>query len=481
MSGSKHSLGPAVDQQACDPKAHDMTDSQANDKEAIEPQDEHSNLSVVDGMLEPRCDASNGEGEADDTNSEDDDQSQGGEAEETEDAEHDDASRASDDSWEDEPRPLDLNYEALKHIATYFLPGSHGACIGITTIRRGAFHEIRVLHFEDGWTCIGRFTREKEMLNKTESELATIDYLLKHTSIPVPKTLFVNYNENHVVGAAFVLMERLEGVKLSELWDKLSLQHRLYVIGQLGDVVGQLADLRFDQIGSLTGGGSVGPLLNISREVFDVLEGPFATTSDYFCAALNENRRYRPKEALAFYPAIKEELRTFLDNEASNPTLHAPYRLIHDDLNFWNILVTQEGAEQPPKITGVIDWDYAYTGPLHYLCDYPPAVLDMNTPEEQADDSKLLRQHFVKTVAHRFPKGSADRENVKRCFREKSWLLTGFQLRFAGWELTPELVETACVNGYLISIRGDDEDDFNHPYGACEDYEVDSDPESDDE
>jgi hypothetical protein len=48
----------------------------------------------------------------------------------------------SDDSWEGEPPPLELNYDALKHIADLFLPGSHGACVDITTSKRGTFHKL---------------------------------------------------------------------------------------------------------------------------------------------------------------------------------------------------------------------------------------------------------------------------------------------------------------------------------------------------
>ena len=52
--------------------------------------------------------------------------------------------------WDDEEYPpLELNYDALNHIATYYLPGNHGKCTNINTIARGGFHEIRVLEFED--------------------------------------------------------------------------------------------------------------------------------------------------------------------------------------------------------------------------------------------------------------------------------------------------------------------------------------------
>lgn len=117
--------------------------------------------------------------------------------------------------WTEACPLLDLNYDALKHIGTYYLPGGHGACTEISTIQRGAFHEIRVLHFEYAWSCICRFTREAEILAKAESELATMAYVKAHTTIPVPDAYFVNFNPDHVVGAPFVLMERMPGTTLT--------------------------------------------------------------------------------------------------------------------------------------------------------------------------------------------------------------------------------------------------------------------------
>lgn len=393
-----------------------------------------------------------------------------------------DGSHATTKSWfSDEPPPLVLNYDAIKHMATQFIPGSHGACVDITTIPRGTFHEVRLLHFEDGWTCIARFTREEERLLKTESELATIEYVREHTSIPVPKTFLVNYNENHVVGSPFVFMERIEGGRLSDIWGCLSTSHKLSIVEQTANIVGQLADLHFDKIGSLTSEGAVGPLLNISREAFDDLEGPFTTTLDYVRASLNENRLHRPKEAMDLYPEIKEEIAQWLKGNP-DPNMKPPFRLIHNDLNTWNIMVVHPDPELPPRITGVIDWDWAYTGPSYYLFEYPATLIECKNHEDDEAQLKLLRKHFVKTLVNRYPKGSQERANVKRCFREKREHLNDFTRLFCSWGFNQEGVEHGVTEGYLTSFRRELEEGYwNHPYGGCDEYVPDSDPESDDE
>jgi aminoglycoside phosphotransferase (APT) family kinase protein len=203
-----------------------------------------------------------------------------------------------------------------------------------------------VLHFEDGWSYIARFTRDYEMLHKTESELATTEYVRKHTTIPVPRVYCVNHNENHVVGAPFVLMERLEGDRLCDVWTELTLEHKPIVIRQLPDVHGQLAELKFDAIGSLNSNGTLGPLISLRQEWDAMSDEAFTSTLDCFFAFLRDDDVCRTAAARECYPAIRDELRSFLEKEVSNSTLQAPYRLIHGDLASQNILVLKRDPTQ---------------------------------------------------------------------------------------------------------------------------------------
>jgi hypothetical protein len=379
----------------------------------------------------------------------------------------------SEDSWYMEAPPLNLNYDALKHVATHFLPGSHGACIDISTLQRGTFHEIRVLHFEDGWTCIGRFTREAEPLAKVESELATLEYVRKHTTIPAPEVYLTNHSDNNCVGAPFVLMERMHGVPLDDIWEDLSLDHKLDSLKQLAGIHGQLASQKFDTIGSLRPDGSVGPLLDQVQWWQPLGELPFGNTSDYINSYLKEDNPDRRASARALYPAIKEKLSEHLEQNAGNPTLNAPYRLIHPDLNFRNLLVTQE-VGMPPKICGVIDWDWSYTGLLYFLCEYPLSIQDSEFSQESHAENRILRKHFVRCLANCFPKGSADRSAVKQSFHEKNHTLNFWQDTFTlhVWEPEQEFFE---VENYMNDIG------VESAAYAITGWEPDSETESDDE
>jgi Ser/Thr protein kinase RdoA (MazF antagonist) len=388
----------------------------------------------------------------------------------------DDASSNADseDSWTFESPPLDLNYEALKHIGNYFTSGSHGRCTGISTLPRGQFHEIRVLYFEDGWTCIARFTREAEPLAKVESELATIEYVRNNTTIPVPEIYLVNNSENHAVGAPFVLMEHIHGSPLDDMWEVLSLDHKLDAITQVAGIHGRLAGLKFDTIGCIGTNQSVGPLLDQVEWWQPLGNHAFTKTSDYLNSYMREDNPNRTESAQALYPTIKEKISAHLERNALNPTLHAPFRLIHPDLGFQNILVTQEDG-MPPKIRGVIDWDWSYIGLLYYLCEYPRRIQDWDFAPECHDDNQILRKHFVKCFANHFPKASADREAVKQSFREKNHTMNFFQDTFMNHLWDPR-EEFSVVESYMNDIG------MGEPaYGGIEGWQPDSEAESDDE
>ena len=384
------------------------------------------------------------------------------------------------DEWdEDEFPPLELNHEALLHIASLYVPGNHGKCKALTPLTRGTFHEILVLEFEDGWSCIGRFTRNRsEHLCVTESEFATVNYVRKHTSIPVPETYFVNFDPTHAVGAPFVLMERMEGKHLYYIWDELTLDHKLAVMTQIADVLVQLAHLIFEKIGSLNLSGEVGPLQNATIPQDEPGRGPYSTTNEWTLSFVDEENR-RSAEAMEFYPYIREKVTEFLEEETDNSVLHAPYRLFHGDFDAQNMLFITSEFE-PPKLSGIIDWDYSHTTPLYYLLEYPIFIRDNDDKSEDFDDNKILRQHFVQSLAQSFPKGSQDREDVREVFRQKSYLLNAFRDVFMVrlWD-DPE-DEKSVVESFAKGLRG--ELQFGDgAYGGTLFYEPDSELESDDE
>ncbi|RMY73866.1 hypothetical protein D0863_03574 [Hortaea werneckii] len=345
----------------------------------------------------------------------------------------------SERSWRSKEYPqLDLNYGALRHIANYYLPGGHGKCKFIDKVGRGTYHEIRLLGFDDGWTCIGRFTRDlQESVTIAESEIATREHVRKHTTIPVPETYYINLDPTNAVGAPFVLMEHIEGHTLADMWPALKTDYRLAVLSDIAKVIAPLARLRFNAIGSLKMGGVV---------------------------------------------AIREEITRFCDAREGNEILSAPYRLLHGDFDSQNMLFIWENPATPPRLSGIIDWDFSRTAPPYNLCEYPRFILDNDTEIGLYRENQLLRKEFVRMLAQNFPKHSHERELVRECFRYKTFALNGFQSVFATGTWA-EKFEKMLVRDYLRQLQNLREGRKSlPPYNGGDDSpELDSELESNDE
>lgn len=389
-----------------------------------------------------------------------------------------DQDSGSENSWSsDEYPPLNLNAEALKHIAELYLPGGHGRCIDITSLSRGSFHEIRLLEFEDEWTCIARFTRSKEEnCSVTESEIATRDYVRRQTTIPAPETYFVNLDPTNAVGAPFVLLEDMGGHSLSEMWPALKMGYRQAVMSQIADVVSQLAGLQFHRIGSLKAGGSIGCLQSLVYLAEEPGRGPFHSLEEYMLSFLVDDDG-RSGEERALCLAIKEELMKFMRTQGNAAILAPPFSLTHGDFDSQNFLFIWESPQTPPRLCGVIDWDNSLTMPRYYLYEYPPFIRDSDLAPELYAGSKILRQHFVRELRGRFPSGSRDRQLVRECFRRKHHALNVFRSAFAVRRWEDSDLKLIAMRKYLEDLRSGE----GLPYGGRPDYEPDSEPESDDD
>jgi len=115
-----------------------------------------------------------------------------------------------------------------------------------------------------------------------------------------------------------------------------------------------------------------------------------------------------------------EDLRVILKSHLASlenwPNVKPPFRLIHADLDAQNLLFTggvptRENPDSisPPHLSGVIDWECAYTSPVHYLYKFPIFIQDNDTNKAAYADNAILRPHFVRALRQFFPKRSSGR------------------------------------------------------------------------
>ena len=66
-----------------------------------------------------------------------------------------------------------------------------------------------------------------------------------YTSLPVPNVLDWNTESTNEVGAGYIIMEKIPGVALTELWDGLSTSERYSIIERIVAMEKELANLKF--------------------------------------------------------------------------------------------------------------------------------------------------------------------------------------------------------------------------------------------
>ncbi|KAF7553693.1 hypothetical protein G7Z17_g3435 [Cylindrodendrum hubeiense] len=288
----------------------------------------------------------------------------------------------------DEPSQLDLDLNELRASASACL---NTECISAERWTGGTSHEIFILEFEPkegvvdtlvqaGFSCIARFARVSLPGNelRDNSEIATCRYVKSHTNIPVPEIYHVDLDPDNDVGAPYVLMEKMPGKDLYNMWDDLAIDHKKAVLTQITSVIVQLASLKFDKIGCLNEAG-VSPLVSSSS---DLPSGPFDSVYAYLTSFIS-TVHVRSVELVELYQQIQKEVAGFLALNKQATYLQPSFSMIHADFDGQNMLFEEQTGGSPPRLSGIIDWEYSYTGPLYFLYEYPTFIQDFDWYEER--------------------------------------------------------------------------------------------------
>ncbi|KAL2186642.1 hypothetical protein L209DRAFT_765504 [Thermothelomyces heterothallicus CBS 203.75] len=188
-------------------------------------------------------------------------------------------------------------------------------------------------------------------------------------------------------------------------------------LSEIASFVAQLASLKFDQIGSLDEHG-VGPLIS---PCFDHPKGPFRSTAEY--------------------------LRSFISAESLQP----PYCLIHADFDGQNMFFLEPSDGSGPKLSGLIDFEYAHTGPLYFLYDYPIFIQDMSWSKGLYAENAILRAYLVRAIYKSLPNSEA-RSTFTASVNEKNFVLNVLRDSF----MTLKCSEKTLINSstyYVQNLR----------------------------
>lgn len=179
---------------------------------------------------------------------------------------------------------------------------------------------------------------EKTVVKKGDcvrlAEAAAMEFVSKHTSIPVPKVY--NSYVDQCSGHTFIVMEFVEGECLEDVWDDMDEQEKEVVIGQLKDIITQLRSIKGTFIGSVDHTACEDQLFCDDLGSYGPYEDE-AAFNNGIVRALKQSQNNTWVDVVA-----DMVLKTFKGHETV---------LTHGDFSPRNILV--EGT----KVTAILDWE----------------------------------------------------------------------------------------------------------------------------
>ncbi|KAI1467653.1 kinase-like protein [Daldinia caldariorum] len=223
------------------------------------------------------------------------------------------------------------------------------------------------------------------------TEAATMTFVAKNTSIPVPRVhcSFIHRN------MAYIVMERIEGDNLCTIWKTLSIEDLEIIRSQLQRMLQELRAVKPPSgtgVESLVGGSLHDPRMSRSSPRF----GPFKTIQDFHCW-LRGGLEVEDFPNGFPNPQTDHDWDDFQELVMKQKRPWPAPVLTHGDLNASNIIVRGN------QVVGIIDWETAgwyppyweYTSacylPMQDWRDFVPTFLE---PYPEEFRMETLRQRW---------------------------------------------------------------------------------------
>ncbi|KMU89845.1 hypothetical protein CIHG_07528 [Coccidioides immitis H538.4] len=296
-------------------------------------------------------------------------------------------------------------------------------CIAIEKYPDGMFNKAFLMSMDDGREVIAKVPNPNAGVPHftTASEVATMDFeARKILNTPAPRVYTWNSQaKSHPVGAEFIIMDKTEGVPLSQKqWLSVSFSHygSLYYTEDVQPLGGNhfvkngkaVRDSEF-AIGPATGRD----WCDAGRSNLDIEKGPWASLTQYLQAVgtreVKAIQSLEPPKSTALFcgpklyrPDTEKKLtalawyRQVIDALIPKDTAITRPCLWHNDLHDDNVFVD---PHNPEKITGIIDWQSSFLdwdGLEPETLDLAPRPnLSGLSPEEQ---SAAVHEYTIQNV-----------------------------------------------------------------------------------
>ena len=287
--------------------------------------------------------------------------------------------------------------------------------------KNGAFNVCYQVRCEDGFEAIVRFTALGRVIfrsEKVQSEVAVMNYLRLHTSIPVPEVL-----GSGICGPGpYIVMSFVEGVQLSKILQdphaqgrpvlnpKISDRALSLAFREMANIVLELSKPEFPRVGSLRQDGKhftvtarpftfnmneLATSANLPPEEF--FTGPFESAADYFDALAvqhlshlrnQRNDAVRDEEDCKKKYTARCLFRRLVQNLFRDSS--EPFRLYCDDFRPSNVLIDTEKL----CISAAIDWEFTYVAPAEFTYVAPWWLLLQSPEDWESDLNQLLARYL---------------------------------------------------------------------------------------
>lgn len=206
-----------------------------------------------------------------------------------------------DPNWIQEPR-----IEHIKDIVWPYLEqlGADFASIWVEFLAEGGFNRVYTVHTINKVTNITtdyvfRVALPVDPYFKTESEVATTEIVRHFTNVPIPIIYAYDSSTENAVGLEWILMEKIVGKKLDEIWESLDYDTKLELTKTVTSWTAHLSKITSNKIGNIYMrytetdlefyvGRSVDSLLSQeNRLTYNIPRGPFKSLQEYYAAVLD--------------------------------------------------------------------------------------------------------------------------------------------------------------------------------------------------
>ena len=223
--------------------------------------------------------------------------------------------------------------------------------------------------------------------SRQERQVATLEFVRKRTTIPVPTIIARDAACNNALGKPYVLQLRIPGVDLLTVWNNLSHPQRCIVAAEVGRLIKTLLSIESPCAGTIEPSPN-GPIVTPIRlmntygdylEEADKVEAdsssfPPQTTSDFFEShfstwKMTALKKYEGRVALQVQ-LYDDLIRVVREMDSLNLFHQDRNCLCHLDLYPRNIMVILPSRDTI-EITGILDWDDAVFAPKCVACRPP--------------------------------------------------------------------------------------------------------------